>query len=250
MKLLIKKLRDYYSNYYRHQLGLPDWQEWVEYRLNEEEVERSKITRLERILGSFKDKKMLDVGCGTGGFLVEAKKSGAIVYGVEPEQEAIDICRIKDIKSVKLAKAENLPFPNNSFDLVYCYTVLEHVDDPAQAILEMIRVAKPGGKIYIQTPNYLSFYEGHYKVFWLPLFPKKLAKLYLRLRGRNPKFLKTINYLTPTSLRKYLNNLPVKVEFLRHDDLRTKGFFNWPLKIIYTVFRIDPQIELIIKKLE
>lgn len=248
MKILEKKLKKYYKNYYYHELGLPNWEDWVSFRISEENFELEKISRLEKITGKFKNKKLLDVGCGTGGFLKIAKQKGAIIFGLEPEKTAVDICRIKGLANIKLGFSEKLPFQNDYFDIVYCYTVLEHVDNVSKSLEEMVRVTKKNGKVYIQTPNYLSCYEGHYKVFWLPLFPKKLASIYLKLRGRNSNFIKTINYITPNLLKKYLLKLPVTYKFIKHEDKRTKGILSIPLLVFYTAFNIDPQIEILIKK--
>lgn len=247
-KDLRQKIKRYYEKYYRNQLGLPDWKNSVKTRLDEEIAEREKIKNLEKILGSFNGKKILDVGCGTGGFLVEAQKKGGDTFGIDPELEAIKICALKGLKNVRVGEGEELPFPDNFFDIIYCYTVLEHVSDVKKTLQEMVRVLKPNGIAYIQTPNYLSCFEGHYKIFWLPLFPKSIASIYLNLRGRRSDFLKTINYLTPKKLKNYASELSVILKFLEHKDMRTQGIISWPLKIFYSLFNIDPQIELILKK--
>ena len=46
----------------------------------------------------------------------------------------------------------------------------------------MMRVARPGGAVYVHGPNALACYEGHYKLFWLPLHAEALARWYLRAR--------------------------------------------------------------------
>jgi len=251
---LIGKIHRYYKKYYKDTLGLPNWSEDYKWRFKEEEFAKRKISQIKSYLGDFSKKKVLDVGCGTGGFIVVASQLGAKAWGIDPDKEAIAICELKaktfNLRSAdfKIAQAEILPFANNFFDIVYCYTVLEHVDDVKKALIEMVRVAKPGGLIYIEAPNYLACFEGHYKVFWLPLFPKKLAKIYLKARRRPIKFLDTINYLTPREIGRYLKELPVIVESIKHCDLRTKGIFHYPLLFIYHLFNVDPQIELIIRK--
>ncbi len=245
---LKKKIINYYQNYYQKQLNLPNWQEWVGFRLNEEETEREKIPRLEKLLGKFSGKKILDVGCGTGGFLIEARKLGAEVFGIDPSKVAVEICQAKSIENVQVGVGEILPYPYNFFNVVYCYTVLEHVKDVEKTLKEVVRVTKKRGKIYIHTPNYLSFYEGHYKIFWLPLLPKFLAKIYLRTRGRPTKFLDTINYLTPAKLAKMTKKLPVKIKFINHKIGGPTNFLERIIFLYYKTFKIDPQIELILTK--
>lgn len=82
------------------------------------------------------------------------------------------------------------------FDAITSWQTLEHVQDVEKCISEMIRVLKIGGIIHIHCPDYKSTYEGHYRIAWFPMFPKKLAKIYLKLRGNNPYYLSTLNYTT------------------------------------------------------
>lgn len=61
--------------------------------------------------------------------------------------------------------------------------------------------------VYIACPNYLRFYEPHYKIFWLPLMPKILGRLYLRLRGRSSVMLDQVTYTTNRRIRSLLYGL-------------------------------------------
>ena len=68
----------------------------------------------------------------------------------------------------------------------------------------MVRLIKPGGKIYINTPNYSFPYDGHYKIFLPTFLPKIFGYLYLIILRKSYKFLKTINYVTEKELNKIL----------------------------------------------
>jgi SAM-dependent methyltransferase len=95
------------------------------------------------------------------------------------------------------ADGESLPFRDNSIDIVVSLQVLEHVRNPQAMLKETFRVLRPGGFFYLTCENYLSWREPHYRVFWLPLLPKPLGALYLRLRGRSPEFLyNSVTYTT------------------------------------------------------
>jgi hypothetical protein len=61
--------------------------------------------------------------------------------------------------------------------------------------------------MYIASPNYLRFYESHYKIFWFPLLPKVSGRLYLRARGRNPVLLDQLTYTTNVRLMALLQKL-------------------------------------------
>jgi SAM-dependent methyltransferase len=158
---------------------------------------------------------VLDVGSGVGTFVLACRRRGLHAFGIEPDR----IGQAGSITSIQIAKrrmenaafavalGEQLPFRDESFDLVTMNQVIEHVSDQAVVLREAARVLKPGGAIYVACPNYLRFYEPHYKIFWLPLLPKFLGRLYLRARGRNPVLLNQIIYTTNARLRRLTGNL-------------------------------------------
>jgi SAM-dependent methyltransferase len=159
--------------------------------------------------------KILDVGSGVGGFVVGCRQLGYRAFGVEPDRigagarlTSIQIAARRVLSNVfASAVGEALPFPDHAFDLVTLNQVVEHVPDQLAVLREAVRVLRPGGTLYVACPNYLRFYEPHYKVFWLPLMPKPLGRLYLRLRGRNPVMLRDLYYTTNRRLRKWLEAL-------------------------------------------
>jgi len=105
-------------------------------------------------------KKILDVSCGTGGFLSLAGKMGLRVCGVDLANKAIEAAKkILPGAELKVANGEALPFPDQEFDYVTNIGSLEHYLNPGQGIKEMRRVLKKGGKILIVLPN--SFWEMH-----------------------------------------------------------------------------------------
>jgi len=79
---------------------------------------------------------------------------------------------------------------------VTSHQTLEHVQNLEQCVHEMLRVTRPGGVIQIHCPDYLGTFEGHYELPWLPLFPRPLAKIYLRWQGRPTRGLDTLQYTT------------------------------------------------------
>ncbi|PIZ55656.1 hypothetical protein COY28_01620, partial [Candidatus Woesearchaeota archaeon CG_4_10_14_0_2_um_filter_57_5] len=164
-----------------------------------------------------------DVGAGWGEFLYELK--GLVnAQGIEPDPERIVISRMLDPKlRITHAVGESLPFEDDSFDIVTSFTVLEHVDDVAKTLHEMIRVCRPGGTLFIMCPNYLFPFEEHYEIFWPPLLPKPLGRAYLRLRGRNPAFINHIKYVTSWGLRRILCKEPVNVIDLSAEEVRRNG---------------------------
>ncbi len=115
---------------------------------------------------------------------------------------------------------ENLPVASASVDLIVSLQVLEHVQNPKRVIEEAYRVLKPGGCFFFAYENYLSFYEPHYRVRWLPLLPKRLGAAYLRGLGRDSAFLlEAVTYTTFPTVRRHLFRTGFKC--MRHDEFRT-----------------------------
>jgi SAM-dependent methyltransferase len=154
--------------------------------------------------------KILDVGCGVGSFVASCRRRGLRAFGVEPDRigqgaslTSIQIAKRRvDEQVFVVAVGEKLPFADGSFDLVTMNQVIEHVSDQSVVLREALRVVKPGGLVYIACPNYLRFYEPHYKIFWFPLLPKSLGRFYLRARGRDPILLGQLTYTTNSRLRR------------------------------------------------
>jgi ubiquinone/menaquinone biosynthesis C-methylase UbiE len=158
---------------------------------------------------------VLDVGSGVGTFVVGCRNRGIRAVGVEPDRigqggqlSSLRIARKRTAESIFVAgTGENLPFADQTFHLVTMNQVIEHVGDQNACLQEAVRVLKPGGALYIACPNYLRFYEPHYKIFWLPLMPKILGRAYLALRGRDPVMLPQLTYTTNARLRGFLRAL-------------------------------------------
>lgn len=103
-------------------------------------------------------KHALDVGCGGGILAEEFAAAGFRVTGVDPSENSLLTAHAHAVKNglkidYKQACAENLPFPDASFDVVYCCDVLEHVKDLSQCLAEIARVLKPGGVFFFDTVN-------------------------------------------------------------------------------------------------
>lgn len=110
-----------------------------------------------------KVKSILDVGSGQGHWgltLFPFLHETAVLTGIEPEakwreiaSKRAELLELKQSATYLEGVAESIPFPENSFDLVTCQTVLIHVADPLQALAEMKRVLKPGGILVAVEPN-------------------------------------------------------------------------------------------------
>jgi len=215
------------------------------------EKPKEQIELLKRFLPKQNDlhgKKLLEIGSGFGIFNTIARKEyGIDAWGIEPSGEGFDnthelsleILKENGLDSsvIKNAVGELLPFPDNTFDIVYSTNVLEHVQDPQKVLSEAVRVCKPGGLIQIIAPNYGSFFDGHYACFYLPYQPKWFWKWWLRhVLRHDPSFADTlrtnIHYF---SIKKWINNIAeknnIKVisfgEEIFYERMTTANFSAW-----------------------
>ena len=124
---------------------------------------------LNQNLKSKQNLKILDAGCGTGKNIEYLSKYGE-VHGIDFSKDALKFCRKKGFINLKQGEIENLPYDNNTFDLVTCFGVLYHqgIKDDLKAVQELSRVCKPGGYVLITTPagEFLTnkfFYSQHDK---------------------------------------------------------------------------------------
>lgn len=234
-------IKSYYQKYYLGELGLSDYQIRIEQRLNEEEAfARPNIERIEKILRlKFSKQRVLCLGGGTGAELISFSGLGCDTYAIEPNEDAIKIikmkCEINNIDKEKVYQgvAENLPFKDEFFDFIYCFTVIEHVQDVEQAIKEAVRVTKKNGSIYIVTPDYRQLYEGHYKMH-MPLFlPKWLLKIILLIKGKPTGFLDTLQFVTAKKLRNIFRRCNVITLQIRFPYKKTDGKSIWSKLIIW-----------------
>lgn len=102
-----------------------------------------------------KNGKLLDVGCGVGEYVNFAGNHGWEARGVEPDSKAVKIGQDSGL-NIRQGMAEQLPFENESFDVIRAWHVIEHTHSPSIAISEMSRVLRSDGYLLISVPNYNS----------------------------------------------------------------------------------------------
>ena len=111
------------------------------------------------------DNNLLDIGCGVGDFLLYAKEKGCNVTGIEPSEDARKIAEKKlDCKILSPEELQNIP--DNSFDIITMWHVLEHVADLKTEIHHLQRILKKDGRLVLALPNYKSYDAEYYKDKW------------------------------------------------------------------------------------
>jgi SAM-dependent methyltransferase len=120
------------------------------------------LQTLQSELPDWREKEILDAGCGTGAMLKQLGNPTKNV-GVDLAPEAVSFCRQRGLNNVQQADICALPFANASFDVVVCSSVLYHrwVKDPAVAIRELHRVLRPGGLLLLNVPALRFLHSAH-----------------------------------------------------------------------------------------
>ena len=149
-------------------------------------------------------KKFLEIGSGYGINLALMIKNYSINgFGIEPPNQKDFIGGVNASRDLFLANnldpsriiegfGESLPFESNSFEVVYSCNVLEHTNNPAKVLKEALRVLKPGGYLFMEFPNHLSWIEGHYLIFTPPLVSRRMLPIILKLYGRKADFAESL----------------------------------------------------------
>ncbi|MGH3426274.1 MAG: class I SAM-dependent methyltransferase [Mycobacteriales bacterium] len=152
----------------------------------------SPITRLRyrELLDSFepyrRTNRILDMGCGIGFFLEEARRRGWEAHGSEFEARAVEINRSKGLHCVQAPIGPDT-FEPSGFDVITAFEVVEHLRDPFSEATSIAHALRPGGLFYCTTPNFGS-----------------LSRRLLRARWSVIAYPEHLSYFTPSTLRSWL----------------------------------------------
>ncbi len=135
------------------------------------------LKRLEQALG--RKGRILDVGAATGFFLDIARQKGWDTAGVEPADFAAALGRKKGL-DVRTGTLQDVEFPENSFDVVALWDVLEHLSDPRKAVSDVRRLLKPGGLFAFNTPDVDSLWAKSMGMNWHLIVPPEHIHLFGR----------------------------------------------------------------------
>jgi SAM-dependent methyltransferase len=136
--------------------------------------------------GELTGRTVTDVGGGGGWFTAAFRARGAHCYLFDPDPA--ELCfRTAAPAGAVLADGYWLPVRDGGADVVFSSNVLEHVADPMGLIEEMIRVARPGGLLYLSYTNWYSPWGGHEMSPWHYMGPRYAEHRYIRRHRRKPK---------------------------------------------------------------
>ncbi len=140
--------------------------------------------------GSLTDLDVLDIGCSTGIITNKLAESFSHINGIDIDKDAIEYARSNKAKNSEffIQDSMNLGFLDNTFDVVICAHIYEHVPDSMRLMKEIRRVLKPGGVCYFAAGNRLSIIEAHYRLPLLSIMPKPMANIYIKILGRGESY--------------------------------------------------------------
>jgi 2-polyprenyl-3-methyl-5-hydroxy-6-metoxy-1,4-benzoquinol methylase len=108
---------------------------------------------------------LLDVGCGNGEFLKLAASCGWSVSGIDLDEQAVSVCTGQDL-DVRRGSIDSLDDKKDAFDYITVSHVLEHVADPNRLLASCYRLLRPGGCLWIETPNIESLCHSRFGGHW------------------------------------------------------------------------------------
>ena len=139
--------------------------------------------KLELTRKGLRDKIVLDVGCNDGKNVFRFSDVAKEIHGIEIMEDCIDLANNNNDKEnvfFKKGDAENIPYSDSKFDVVYSLWVLEHLRNPSKFFEEAYRVLKPGGVLILWAPSvlnptgfFIKLVSNHYKTKILSIFSRK-----------------------------------------------------------------------------
>ncbi|MBL4655740.1 MAG: class I SAM-dependent methyltransferase [Bacteroidia bacterium] len=187
-----------------------------------------------------KTNKILDVGCGVGFFLQQAKKRGWDAYGTEFSNKAVEICKDKGI-NIEQGVLDISRYENESFDVITSIEVLEHINNPKEEIEKICNLLRRGGLFYCTTPNFNSLSRYYLKAnYYNIVYPEHLAyftkstltQLAKKEGLRTVKFLSTGFSISAIKISKGKSDENPISEESSDELLRNQISKNWHLKIL------------------
>lgn len=172
---------------------------------------------------------ILDIGCGQGDFLAEAKKRHWNVYGTEYSQSAVELCTSRDIQMYEGGLDKNI-FPEISFDVITSFEVIEHINTPHEMMAVVDRKLKKGGLFYCTTPNFNALLRYLEKdKFRMIVYPEHISfytKKSFRFLGEKYNF-KVLKVLTTgIDIGRFTTALKVKKEPINIENIQKKKASN------------------------
>lgn len=140
-------------------------------------VRRGGVDSAVRYLRACPGGRLLDVGCGSGGWLSDMRDLGWEVRGLDFDADAVAVAARRGLE-VDYGPLGAQRYPDESFDAITLNHVIEHLPDPFETLAECRRILKPGGHLIVITPNSSSLGHRFFKEAWRGLEPPRHLHLF------------------------------------------------------------------------
>ncbi len=209
-----KNISDFFSHKSNYWVNLYESDENPSSFMRYELISRKKtLFELFDTLVVEKNQIVLDIGCGIGNYLEELYKRGHKILGIDIAENMIKtsrerLSRYLEFPPLCRTDIENLPFPDNHFDVIFCVGVLEYLKSDARSLEEISRVLKPNGLLFLTLPGLLTmknFLDPYYFFYrgWKFLFKRIEMK---RNNSQKENGLKDISLNSEFTNRRYRIN--------------------------------------------
>jgi SAM-dependent methyltransferase len=160
--------------------------------MHNESSRRTKAAKILAVLRHFRGEAgprgatVVDLGCSTGFITDEFRRAGAVAIGIDIDVPGLAAARsnVGDGASFVCADGEQLPFPQDSVDVVVFNHIYEHVVDADAVMREIVRILAPEGVAYLGLGNKWGIIEPHYGLPFLSWLPPAMADRYVSGTGR------------------------------------------------------------------
>lgn len=196
-----KKLKKFYDNVYLN----GEKRHFTAYR---ESTPTSEVKAVIKQI-SWKSKKVLDVGCGTGFFAYNIAKKGAKVLGIDYSVKAIQLANSHYFHSNLEFKNIDINQIKGKYDVIVSNGTLEHMDDPLKTLKLFKQHLDPHGRIIITSPNWTN--------------PRGYILLTLWFLFRAPITLADLHYFTPVDFQNFAKKLGMKLSWTTFDRSWSHG---------------------------
>ncbi len=112
------------------------------------------------------DRNLLDVGCGSGAFMLRQRDRGWNVFGIEPSESAAEVARSLGLENVWTGDVASAPIQSRQFDVITLMGVLDHIPTPLAALTKLYDVCGPGGRLIATVPNAGGAAAGKFGPHW------------------------------------------------------------------------------------
>jgi SAM-dependent methyltransferase len=180
------------------------------------------LSILEDCLGPLGRLSHLDIGCSTGFMTRLYSERFGTTVGVDIDRSAIEFASRENRRpnlSFRQVDGMNTGLPSDSFDVVTCTHIYEHVPDPFILVDEIHRVLKLGGACFFAAGNRFVWMEEHYHLPLLSAIPKPMADLYLRVSGKAERYYEThFSYWTLKKLVRRFDVIDYTLKVIRDPE--------------------------------